>query len=49
VFTNRSKTSIIVGRFDIEDLDELKKRFNPDDLNNLEGNKHFAIPTKMLS
>jgi hypothetical protein len=45
----RSKTSLNLARIDVEDLAELRKRFDPDDINNLNGAKHFVIPTKMVT
>jgi hypothetical protein len=47
---HRSKTGAVLGRFDFEDLDELKKRFNPDDLYNLDGvGTQLIIPKKTIS
>ena len=46
----RSKIGTVTDRFDFEDLYELKKRFNPDNLYNLDGvGTQLVIPKKVIS
>ena len=49
-FSNlRSRTSINIASGGVGDLDDLKKRFDPDDINNPQEVKHFILPVKMVA